>query len=315
MRIFALFLLTCLAFTTASAQKDDLREDSLFFLEQEKNYQSWLNATGLGKSFSSKGLYILENSIVLQLEFLSAPEDTAIWALKRLRSDYLLQSGFPLEEELFYRMVSLLEITPPQAIIQIRNTPGTDGLPAIDFRIEYDLIEQRVGTKGFLRSTVKDSVFIPAFALSTSYNQSNKWIDVNTVSDNRRYAISQKIAAKFSEYFAQKTERRFIIPRCRNPVMCEVMNVKGEVVPPGFFGITDPYERLVFTIDVQPEKNGLRIFCTVDGKYGSGLFRPRTVQGFRDMFPEYHAELSRYTEHFTQFILYDWIIQIIKADK
>ena len=69
---------------SAQGQSSDLYRDSLFFYEQERNYQSWLNEVGLGGTMSTDGVQIYDNQIVLHLKLQASSEDTAYWLFQRL---------------------------------------------------------------------------------------------------------------------------------------------------------------------------------------------------------------------------------------
>jgi len=300
---------------SAQGQSSDLYRDSLFFYEQERNYQSWLNEVGLGGTLSTDGVQIYDNQIVLHLKLQASSEDTAYWLFQRLVGDFGNNSAFSLEQTLLYRMINTMELRPPEALVILRNHTEYGQLPSIDYRIFYDSITNTVVMKGSLRSIIRDSILLPAFILDTKMNQQKQLKTSHDFVDADLYKLMQKLGEKFVEHFSGKTDPRFIVRLCRNPLIYEVMNTKGEVVPTGYFSILDPNERLVFTVEVRPEKKGLQIVCMIDGKYGSGLFRPRTVKAYRDMVPEYAGELARYSQYFTQILLPEWIMQIIKDEK
>jgi len=312
--IQTLIILFITQFTT-QGQSTDLFSDSLFFYEQERNYQSWLNDVGLGEALSTDGIQIYHNKIALHLKLQTSSADTAYWLFQRIVKDFGDSSPFSMEQTLLYRMISIMEIRPPEALIILRNRTEYGQLPSIDYRIFYDPATNIVVMKGTLRSIIRDSILLPAFILNTKINQQKQLNTVHDFTNSKLYKLKQKLGEKFVEHFSGKTEPRFVVKLCQNPLICEVMNVKGEVVPTGYFNILDPNERLVFTVEVRSERKGLHIVCMIDGKYGSGLFRPRTVKAYRDMVPEYAGELARYSQQFTQILLPEWIMQIINDEQ
>jgi hypothetical protein len=291
----------------------DLRDDQAFFEQQLPVFQSWLEETGLSPALQASRVVADSHKVALFLYLDYADRDTAISAWNRLRRDFQENSALALEERLFFKMAFVLELPFGQAELRILNLPAYGQMPAVDGTIYYDAAEEKVARKGVFRTEVKEEVFIPAFVLDTSYTRQLSLSCEMT--EQLRYRLNQQLASRLKAYFEKKTDAQYVFVHNKNPVIVEVMNVKSEVIPAGWFGFTNPNEHLLIIVDHKSTAKGIRFFCTIDGKYGNGLLKPRTVAGFRDMSPEYKAELLRYGKVFTNDRLQGWATEIINDKK
>ncbi len=310
LRLF--FGLLHLSYIQLNAQKFDLRGNQAFFDQQLPVYQEWMEETGLSPALKASHVVVDSQKVRLVLVLDFADRDTAASAWNQLRQDFQKTSALALEERLFFKMAFVMELTLEQTELRILNLPAYGQLPAIDGTIFYDTLKEKVGIKGVFRTEVKAEVFIPSFVLDTSYTKNFAITNASNLNEESRYRLNNKIAIRLKNYFGKRTDMQNVFPRSRNPVVVEVMNIKSEVIPAGILGFTNPNEHLLITIDHKSTPEGIRFFCTIDGKYGNGLIKPRSVMGFRDMSPEYKCELARYINVFTNDWLHDWVVQIIK---
>jgi len=309
-RLPILLLLCCLQ---TQAQSQDLRKDQAFFDQQLPVFQSWLEETGLSPALQASRVVADSQKVALFLYLDYADRDTAVSAWNRLRRDFQENSALALEERLFFKMAFVMELPFHQAELRILNLPAYGQMPAVDGTIYYDAAEEKVARKGVFRTEVKEEVFIPSFALDTSYTRQLAMSCEMT--QQLRYQLNQHLAVRLKTYFEKRTDAQYVFVHNKNPVIVEVMNIKSEVIPAGWFGFTNPNEHLLITIDHKATPQGVRFFCTIDGKYGNGLLKPRSVMGFRDMSPEYKAELLRYGKMFTNDRLQGWVTEIINDKK
>lgn len=309
--LFALLLMGS-AELPGQSQLLDLRKDRAFFNEQIPTFENWLKETGLDPALQVSKVAVDSHKVSLILHFNYADKDSAASAWNELSRSFNKVSALALEERLFYKMAFVMELPYEQAEIQILNLPAFGQIPALDFSIYYDAVKEKIGRKGAFRTKVDEEVFIPAFVLDTAFVRQFTLSNAGELTEQFRYQLNTEIAYRLKNYFEKKTEKQYVFLQSKNPVILEVMNVKSEVIPPGLLSFTNPNERLLISIDHKPTAKGIQFFCTIDGKYGNGLIKPRSLLGFRDMSPEYSGELKRYAKVFTNERLYNWATQIVK---
>lgn len=295
------------------AQSPDLRQDQAFFDQQLPVFQGWLEETGLSPALRAGRVLADSQKVTLFLHLEYADRDTTVSAWNQLRRDFQENSALALEERLFFKMAFVMELPFEKAELRILNLPAYGQMPAIDGTIYYDAAREKVARKGAFRTEVKENVLIPAFVLDTSYTRQLTLSCEMT--EQLRYKLNNQLASRLRSYFEKRTDKQYVFLHNKNPVILEVMNVKSEVIPVGWFGFTNPNEHLLITIDHKATPGGIRIFCIIDGKFGNGLIKPRSVMGFRDMSPEYKTELVRYGKVFTNDRLQGWVTEIINDKK
>ena len=246
----------------------------------------------------------------MKLTFDYTSADSAVWAWKRLKKDYEQTNSRTLEEVLFLKMAHLMEVDFSQIVLNIRNKHLSSELPSVDVDIFLDTLNKKIVVEGDFRSEVKDSVDIPAYRLSKQYNHKDTIFKVLNSPHDLQDFIARKLEVKFNQYFSSKTEDGFKGKSLNKPFVYTVYNIKSIVVPPSYFNVTNPRELITYRIEVKKEKEKIKVFCTIDGKYGSGLFVPRLTGGYGDMFPKYKEELMLYTQQFMTNVLSEWIVEI-----
>lgn len=115
------FLLFVFTAVQGMAQSADLRQHELFFEQQSRAYQDWLQQTGLSQALRLHEVQVLREGVLLNLQFATAQADSvsALWygAKDAYEADHLLT----LEEALFLKMLRLLDLQSDQALLQIRS--------------------------------------------------------------------------------------------------------------------------------------------------------------------------------------------------
>ena len=126
MKRFAQFLtvlILLLSYTfSINAQIEDLTNDSDFFNGQIEVYQDWLDRSGMGKVLKVQDLVVEKDEVSLYLAFHYENIDSIMVAWRTLKADFEEQYSISLEERLFYKMVSLMEVRQSIANVQIYNT-------------------------------------------------------------------------------------------------------------------------------------------------------------------------------------------------
>lgn len=309
--LITLLLTLSLIFDLKSQTVNNLKTDSLFFLEQQVNYQKWLTEIGLNKVLSMSNLTIDTHKIKLKLTFNYTAEDSATWAWKQLCREYEAANSLTLTEALFLKLSNIMELDFNQITILIRNNYKSGQLPTIDEFIFYDVFAKKIVVEGDFRTEVRDSIDIPSFRLPKQFNRHDILFQVMDKPKDFNDYMSEKLFEKFKAHFLTKTEEQFIKPQGNNPFTIKVFNLKSVVVPSSQFDFFDPREFLTFEVKIVKNKNDININYIIDGKYGSGLFIPRSRESrYGHMSPKYAGELETYNKAF-KFILRDWVIEIL----
>jgi|GEM_PF-3059524 hypothetical protein len=313
--IAALGIILLSANSEGIAQSTDLRNDQVFFIQQQAVYQGWLEETGLNPALQVERIQVDSHKVTLTLQFNYKDSDTATSAWNRLRQDFQENFGLALEERLFFKFSTVMEVKLEQAELRIINYPKYGELPVVDGTIYFDSAFKKVARKGIFRKEEKSNVFIPSFILDTSFTKRLSMSDSLNFTEQLQYKLNQELANRLRNYFEQKTDKKYVYLPNKNPIQLEVMNIKSEVIPAGWVSFNNPNEHLVITIDHKITKKGLDFFCTIDGKFGNGLFKPRSLRGFRDMSPNYKHELKRYTNEFATDKIDKWVKEILRKIK
>ena len=147
-RVFSLICLLAGVCSTLRAQ-EDLTRDRAFFEQQARNYQRWLDETGLSPRLKVRAIEVLPQRLSLYLQFPTDNVDTvkALWI--RLHQDYAaLETGLRLEDALFFKMVQLMEVQPSVADLQVYDSYNPLREPNFLRAIHLDAQEVRVDSSG-----------------------------------------------------------------------------------------------------------------------------------------------------------------------
>lgn len=311
-RILIPVLMVMLAFEKMTAQTD-YREDENFFLAQVPVFEQWLASQSLDSFFifESQPLKLESDNLMLKLKFQVSGIVESINAIRQLNAAYLAQSGFTLEEAFFQKAVHLFEMPPADIQVKVESIPAK-GDPAgvvsiLQYQKNYETGTFEISPFSFLRSEVKDSVIIQDFVLPEQFMLPTEMAIDEREYRQKEYEICSYLLQKIRSYFGSRGEVFDEYPTS-NTVRFQIKNLKNEVVEGGYFQIFDPHEKLKFTIKVLSfEGKGLKVFTTIDGKYGPGFYRPRSGD-YHEMDPKYLPDLQEYTARFTRMQLRNWLL-------
>jgi hypothetical protein len=122
--LFCLFL--CLGLmslaSTSHAQIEDLTQDEAFFREQLQTYQRWLDDAGLGQYLQVHDLEVKEDELNLYLALPFRDIDSIIIAYESLKADFEAISPLTLEQQLFYKATTLMEVRQSLVTVQLYDT-------------------------------------------------------------------------------------------------------------------------------------------------------------------------------------------------
>ena len=316
-RIPSLGILAVLALLMAPlashAQIEDLTKDSEFFSKQAVLYQRWLDHSGFGKVLKVQTIEAKPQELSLFLAFHYEDIDSIANAWKKLKTDYERVSATTLEQELFYKMVNLMEVRQSMANVQIYDT--------------YDLRKEPLFFRGIFfkdgavkveesnpRSKIEEMVLSPVdFKKMKSWSVQNfqQKYDRQTVYDKIFACARQRFERKVCEQRSPKVRllenqevlRFEVTDLCRevltdeaNPLLCQILRGLG------YDCNWVKREMLIFEVTYRETTTGFQVRIELDGKYGSGLYETVRRGGYLSMEIDFDDYLERYSDSFREYL-------------
>ncbi len=309
-------LLVSTLLQTANAQREDLTGDRDFFLKQEKLYQGWLDHSGIGKTLRVKAIEVDQQEVALYLAFPNENADSVIAAWAQLKKDYgALNTGFSLEQALFYKMLHLMELRQSAANVQLYDTYDTRKEPCFYRGIHAKEGVLQVDSSG-CRSKHLD-IFMSPSDLKMAKKPTN-------ASFQKQYT-QQYVFDKIHQYAKQRYERETCFerhPKVSEPqidgniMRFEVTDLCKEVLKdaanPDVCAFLNNYvkpcnwitrEKLTFTFIYQSKESAFQLKCELEGKVGSGYYDQVGRGGYLDMEIDFDGYLTDYVEKDLQYAL------------
>ncbi|MBK8194294.1 MAG: hypothetical protein IPK76_14180 [Lewinellaceae bacterium] len=289
------------------AQKEDLTKDTVFFIQQAKLYQRWLEHNGLGKTLHVKTIEVEPQQIALYLAFPTENADSVSAAWMQLKKDYAAQNtGLSLEQELFYKMLHMMEVRQSAANVQLYDT--------------YDTRKEPCFYRGIY---VKDGVF----KIDTGGCKSKRmdvYISPGDLSGAKKHSVEafqkqftqEYVFDKIHRYARQRYERKTCENRTPvvspqqidgNMMRFDVVDLCKEVLKDeqnsSICAFLSKYvkpcnwikrEKLTLTFIYQSNSNGFLLKCEVEGKVGSGFYDEVGRGGYLDMEIDFDGYLTDY---------------------
>lgn len=294
------FLITS-SLSSLSAQETDFLQDSSFFAQQASVYQEWLQSVGLGRALKVDGIKVRKQSVTIRLGFKYATEDSASTAWRQLKSEFEENSLFTLEERLFYKMIHVMEIPAINVEIIVSDNFNPAKIPCLYGRIYHK--------NGQVQSTVS-----PCRSQSNSiiigYSELKNKMAHATTNLKDKDSIGVRNRNKIYAIIEQKAQKHFVgdnvsfVAKKDSLLHLKVINVKRQVIKRSAIDVVDfldYHELLTIIIKYKPIRDGIRLDCFVDGKYGGGFY-PTRSERFKEMEPKYTADLKEYIEVFSNTI-------------
>ena len=295
--------------TLLHAQKEDLTKDKVFFGQQAKLYQRWLEHNGMGKTLRVKTVEVEPQQVALYLAFPTENADSVAAAWDQLKKDYAaLNTGLSLEQELFYKMLHLMELRQSVANVQLYDTYDTRREPCFYRGIYVKDGMFRVDSSG-CRSQRRD-IYVSPGDLSGAKK--------HAVETFQKQFTQQYVFDKIHEYAKQRYERKAC--ENRNPTVSppqidgnfmrfEVTDLCKEVLKDeqnnAVCSFLNKYfkpcnwikrEKLTLSFVYQTRDNGFWLKCEVEGKVGSGFYDSVGRGGYLDMEIDFDGYLKDYAD-------------------
>lgn len=279
-----------------------------FFQDRKITYQRWLDQTGIGKVLQVDLLDVTKNntSVEFWLSFKTSDPDSAIGMWNELRRDFSSASGRKISDELFQKFIQFMEIPAAQGNIQIylRQNDGT--LNRCFFIFLYDNYGTVKVEEKLLDCKAKSfDVTIPTVRISKINKGKTSVITRNLNTKEVFDGISLYAHARYDKRFDGRYSRvederqlgnqftffvedlsREVLTNEEKSYWCkamEILNIQCNDIT---------RERLEFDLRYNPDTGQLT--CTLTGKFGSGVYRPRD-KGWMDMEPDFESYLKNYT--------------------
>jgi len=302
--LFVTFFCTCL-----SAQKqEDLREDAVFFEKQAKIYQRWLDHAGFGQYVKFRELEIKEKELSIYLEFKATEVDSIVNQWLKLKEVFEVNSALSLEQKLFYKASTLMEVKHSALSVELYNT--YDKRKEITFARFIHFVDEQVKVEDLNpRSEIQEINLSPS---AISGGKELSVVDIREDYDKRR--VFDCIIAYATERFEQKkcTDRnpKVTVPSDQGVLIIEVEDLCREVLKKdnsiicgwlqglGFDCNWAKREMLTFKISHENTLEGVRITIELDGKIGSGFYENVERGGYVEMEIDRDAELELYAGEF-----------------
>ena len=300
-------LLIFLVTNLLTAQENFL-DDSDFFQKQAKIYQQWLDASGLGKILKVHSLEVAEKELSLYLGFYTEDEDVCWAQWEQLKLDFAQDKDISLEQQLFYKMIHLMEVRQSLANVQLYNTYDLSQEPCFFVGIFFEggkvqteenkcrassrtlavepneLDLQKDSDEEFKQRFSKEKVFDAIYDwaqkrfVDTSCEQRFPELNLQENGDNLRFIVRDLC----KEVLRDETDSYIckILRKIKTKYTCNWIK----------------REKLSFTFTYQTTTQGFKIGITVDGRYGSGYYKEVGRDGYHDMDIDFKEYLEEYAD-------------------
>ena len=300
------------AFTVTLAQPGGLIQDAGFFNQQKETYQRWLDHSGLGEVLHVEELKVEEDRLSLYLGFPYSDIDSIVRSWEVLKREFEMESPLSLEQQLFHKMVNLMEVRQSLADVQIYNTYDLRREPLFFRGIYFD--EGRVKVEeSNPRAKIREVKFAPhklgEKMKSMSVEEFNKRYSKDAVFDliyqyARQHFEQKRCEGRYPEVLLLENDEvlRFeAIDLCRevltdaaNPLLAKFLNTIGL----DYNWVKR--EKLDVTIAYQELDTGFSLHIAIDGKYGSGLYSQVGRGGYYSMEIDFDEYLEVYADLFKE---------------
>jgi len=321
MRKIPLLYLLLFTYISAAAQRDTLSPSMPFFEQKMPEYQHWLEAKGFDKVLKTERVRLKldrnhqtdSTEIELFLLFTANNPDTAMAQWTRLKKDFDTDAD-SLEAILFRTFIHKMEMPETQGNIQIyvRDTMGNY---VRNYHIFIWSEDGKVKSQNVGKSRFKSfEISIPYKIATTGKGKASKVPAAKRRSPDMVFNLVlqqvQNTLINHPRYREELDDRRPKIEsdstRTANTFKFTVADMGKEVLTDQERSIWEPWvgintiamERLTFSFEYNPAADGgYSLKCVIDGKFGSGVFKPRT-SGYMNMEPDFDDFFEKYKNDF-----------------
>jgi len=272
-----LFVLSLFCTSVFAQKSQDLRQDEAFFNQQAKTYQKWLDKAGLSQYFHFRELDVQEKWLDLYLEFDATNLDSIINQWNTTKERFEQNSGLTLEQQLFYKATSLVEVRQGLVSVQLYDTYDLRKTPLFSRAIYFEDGKVKVE-----KSDPADK--IDKINLSPSMISGGKEVSVTEFRKQVRILEDQEVL------------RFEVIDLCKevlkdeNPAICNWLQAVG------YNCNWAKRELLTFTVTHEDTIEGIRVTVELDGKIGSGFYANVSRGGYVSMEIDRDKELENYAD-------------------
>lgn len=305
-------LLICFVLTawTTNAQTEDLTRDIEFFREQTKTYQRWLEHAGLGQYLSVYDIEVKEKELNLFLSFPFSDVDSIMTAWEALKAQFESASPLSLEQQLFYKATTLMEVRQQLVSVQLYDTYDLRETPLFMRAIYFEDGQVRIeesnprdkrraiqmqprpandgktpSVEDFQRRYSREKVYECIYEYARNRYEQDKCED--------RYPRVRLLEDQEVLRFEVSDLCREVLTNQSDPVLSRILNRLG--YPANWA----KRELLTFTITHESTTNGFRLILLIDGKYGSGFYSNVRRGGYLSMEIDFDTELELYADELT----------------
>ncbi|GAB5555551.1 MAG: hypothetical protein Sapg2KO_51420 [Saprospiraceae bacterium] len=305
----------------AIAQQEDLTKDKIFFEEQAKSYNQWLQSTGLGSLLSVKEIEVESNTLSIYLAFPDEEINFVVNAWNKLKTEFELNVSMTLEQQLFYKALHYMQVEQEQMDLQLYDTYDLAKTPLF-FRGIY-FAEGQVKVEEDNPKSVIREVSIPKPPLTSNSNVA----EVQLKQDLSKELVFRKILQQANIFYSEEDKKvNGRIPVFRplgelDQLRFEISDLTSEVVTDqrqSFFCSLirrldypcnwSPREVLTYTISYEDKGEALALKIEIDGRLGSGVYANARRRSYISLDVEHYPQLEAYAEQMRE-LIYSWLIQ------
>ena len=306
-RILLSLLLVLSLCTCVRAQKSqDLRQDEAFFNRQSQVYQKWLNKAGFGQYFRVRELDVQEKRLDLYLEFRSDSLELIINQWNTAKERFENGSGLTLEQQLFYKATSLMEVRQSLVSVQLYDTYDLRKAPLFSRAIYFDdgVVKTEESNPKSKIDKINLSPSMISGGKSGSVAEFRKQYNKQFVFDciarfvkerfEKEVCIDRKPEVRILE--DQEVLRFEVVDLCKEVLKNENSTICGWLQALGYDCNWAKRELLIFTITHESTVDGIRVMVELDGKVGSGFYANVSRGGYVSMEVDRDEELENYAD-------------------
>lgn len=296
--LLAINIVLCLSILAInpSNSQDLLSKNKKFFKKHLKEYDAWLKESGLTTLIAIDKYEIIDNRLILMLKNSKAyrnPELLAeAWTSTRLKFEDNYNTS--LEKVLLQKTAHIMELSPDQVTVNMV------GVSPVLFRVSVTYLDGELSVDEVMdevRGSNNDRLVLKMEDIGF-------FTGTDTISQTGQLKEVKGLLFKGLSTFFEQSESKFgndpkveMIRSAQNEFTLMVSNVSDQI-------ISNYFELINLNIEVSGEEDEFEISYSVFGKYSSGIFiAPRTTSSdYKDMYPEYSAEINLYIDKLGQLI-------------